>query len=74
MHCQKVCKDFIDEYLENVGLLPTTAQERQELAGGFSMHWNFHNTQNGKYVAIRYLPIGGSGFFRISLISDDGIG
>ena len=73
----EVCEAIIAEYAEDVISCPTTPEEWREVAQLFETRWNFpHCTGaiDGKHVAIRCPPKGGSlyynykGFHSIVLI------
>ena len=60
--CEAIILEFIEEYMP----CPRTPEGWKEVAKGFSNRWNFHNTLgalDGKHVAIRCPPHGGSYYY-----------
>ena len=61
-----VCTAIVQEYAEEVMDVPRGADDWRRIADLFSSRWNFHHTvgaMDGKHVAIRCPPNGGSQYY-----------
>jgi hypothetical protein len=61
-----VCRAIIDEYVDEVMPLPTTAPDWKRISDGFLEKWNFPHTLDafdGKHIACKCPPSSGSTYF-----------
>ncbi|XP_060561053.1 uncharacterized protein LOC132720846 [Ruditapes philippinarum] len=63
---REVCRAIIDEYVDEVMPLPTTAADWKRILDGFLEKWNFPHTLgalDGKHIACKCPPSSGSTYF-----------
>lgn len=61
-----MCRAIIDEYVDEVMPLPTTAADWKRISDGFLEKWNFPHTLgalDGKHIACKCPPSSGSTYF-----------
>ena len=62
----QVCSAIIDEYVDEVMALPTTAADWNRISDGFLSKWNLPHTLgalDGKHIACKCPPSSGSTYF-----------
>ena len=59
----ETCDAIVLELSDEVMHCPNSPEEWKEVADKFSKRWNFHNTIDGKHVALRCLPSAGSLYY-----------